>query len=152
MGSSTYLVLGKFGAIISQIGFAFLKDVGGKPGERAFIGHLFQILAFFMLTGLFSTFLIEETRGRTLEGVFPTVILCQFQETNKWNTQSSPTKNKRVLLRAAPAHSDSIESLPIKQSTQVLRNLADWLYTWYLVYPLYIECMRHPEMYVCIIK
>ncbi|KAF8596750.1 phosphate transporter [Ceratobasidium sp. AG-I] len=56
---------GKLGAIISQIGFAFMKDIGGRDG--AFIGHLFQILAFFMLTGVFSTLLIEETKGRTLE-------------------------------------------------------------------------------------
>ena len=45
-----------------------MKDIGGRNG--AFIGHLFQILAFFMLTGIFSTLLIEETKGRTLEGQF----------------------------------------------------------------------------------
>lgn len=75
-------MLGKFGAIISQIGFAFLKDVGGDSGEGAFIGHLFQILAFFMLTGVLSTVLIEETKGRTLEGVFLAAFLRQSLETN----------------------------------------------------------------------
>ncbi|QRV90022.1 Sugar (and other) transporter [Ceratobasidium sp. AG-Ba] len=55
---------GKLGAIIAQVGFARLKDIGG-PG--AFIKHILEIFALFMLTGLFATFLIEETKGRTLE-------------------------------------------------------------------------------------
>lgn len=55
---------GKLGAIIAQVGFARLKDIGGT---NAFIGHILEIFAFFMLTGLFATTLIEETKGRTLE-------------------------------------------------------------------------------------
>ncbi|KAG8757730.1 Inorganic phosphate transporter pho84 [Ceratobasidium sp. 428] len=55
---------GKLGAIIAQVGFARLRDIGGKD---AFIKHILEIFALFMLTGLFATFLIEETKGRSLE-------------------------------------------------------------------------------------
>ncbi|ELU40981.1 inorganic phosphate transporter [Rhizoctonia solani AG-1 IA] len=55
---------GKLGAIIAQVGFARLRDIGGK---NAFIKHILEIFALFMLTGLFATFLIPETKGRTLE-------------------------------------------------------------------------------------
>ncbi|OBZ83095.1 Repressible high-affinity phosphate permease [Choanephora cucurbitarum] len=55
---------GKIGAIIAQVGFGLLKDIGGS---NAWIDHLLEIFAFFMLTGLFSSFLIEETKGKTLE-------------------------------------------------------------------------------------
>lgn len=55
---------GKIGSIIAQVGFGLLKDIGGKD---AFIDHLLEIFAFFMLTGIFSSFLIPETKGKTLE-------------------------------------------------------------------------------------
>lgn len=55
---------GKLGAIIAQVGFARLKDHGGKD---QFINHIFQIFAVFMFTGLLTTFLIPETKGKTLE-------------------------------------------------------------------------------------
>ncbi|KAF9496828.1 MFS general substrate transporter [Pleurotus eryngii] len=55
---------GKLGAIIAQVAFVWLKDVGGKD---QFIEHIFEIFAFFMLTGIFSTLLLPETRNRTLE-------------------------------------------------------------------------------------
>ncbi|KAG8685332.1 Inorganic phosphate transporter pho84 [Ceratobasidium sp. 394] len=58
---------GKLGAIIAQVGFARLKDIGGAPNSGAFLKHILEIFALFMLTGLFATFLIEETKGRTLE-------------------------------------------------------------------------------------
>ncbi|RPD61045.1 phosphate transporter, partial [Lentinus tigrinus ALCF2SS1-7] len=58
---------GKLGAIIAQVGFANLKDVGGAPQSNHFLGHLLQILAFFMLTGVGSTLLIKETNQKTLE-------------------------------------------------------------------------------------
>ncbi|KZS92460.1 inorganic phosphate transporter [Sistotremastrum niveocremeum HHB9708] len=51
---------GKLGAIIAQVGFAQLKDRGGAPGSL-------EIFALFMLTGVFSTLLIPETKQRTLE-------------------------------------------------------------------------------------
>ncbi|KAI7859702.1 phosphate:H+ symporter [Circinella umbellata] len=55
---------GKIGAIVAQVGFGLLKDIGG---DNAWIDHLLQLFAFFMLTGIFSSFLIPETKGKTLE-------------------------------------------------------------------------------------
>lgn len=77
---------GKLGAVVAQVGFARLKDI---HGTNAFVGHMcvsihlswhlsiyllnffsslsLEIFAFFMLTGIFSTLLIPETKGRTLE-------------------------------------------------------------------------------------
>ncbi|KAI0315074.1 major facilitator superfamily domain-containing protein [Amylostereum chailletii] len=55
---------GKLGAVVAQVGFARLKDIGGKG---KFVKHILEIFALFMLTGIFSTFLIPETKGKTLE-------------------------------------------------------------------------------------
>jgi PHS family inorganic phosphate transporter-like MFS transporter len=55
---------GKFGAVIAQVGFQRLKNIGGT---NKFIGHILEIFAFFMFTGIFSTLLLPETKGRTLE-------------------------------------------------------------------------------------
>ncbi|KAL9549546.1 hypothetical protein MBANPS3_005152 [Mucor bainieri] len=55
---------GKVGAIVAQVGFGLLKDIGGP---NKWINHLLQIFAFFMLTGLVSSFLIPETKGKSLE-------------------------------------------------------------------------------------
>jgi len=55
---------GKLGAVISQVGFAQLVNIGGT---NKFIKHILEIFAFFMLTGIFSTLLLPETKGRTLE-------------------------------------------------------------------------------------
>jgi len=59
---------GKLGAIISQVGFFKLKDIGGAPGSLAFIDKMFGIFAAFMFAGLVVTyFCIPETKGLTLE-------------------------------------------------------------------------------------
>ncbi|KAL1694243.1 major facilitator superfamily domain-containing protein [Schizophyllum commune] len=55
---------GKLGAIIAQVGFAQLKDIGGPS---AFVKHILEIFALFMLTGIFSTLLIPETKNKSLE-------------------------------------------------------------------------------------
>jgi len=55
---------GKLGAIVAQVGFAQLKDMGGT---NAWINHILEIFAFFMLTGIGSTLLLPETGNRTLE-------------------------------------------------------------------------------------
>ncbi|KAF8202067.1 phosphate transporter [Mycena galopus ATCC 62051] len=55
---------GKFGAVIAQVGFSQLINIGGT---NAFVKHIMQILAFFMLTGVFSTLLLPETKQKTLE-------------------------------------------------------------------------------------
>lgn len=58
---------GKLGAVIAQVGFARLKDHGGATGSNAFVKHILEIFALFMLTGIFSTLLLPETKNRTLE-------------------------------------------------------------------------------------
>jgi PHS family inorganic phosphate transporter-like MFS transporter len=55
---------GKLGAIVAQVGFAKLVNIGGT---NRFIQHILEIFAFFMLTGIFSTLLLPETKGRSLE-------------------------------------------------------------------------------------
>ncbi|KAJ7201812.1 phosphate permease [Mycena pura] len=55
---------GKLGAIIAQVGFSKLVN---KGGTNAFVPHILEILAFFMLTGVFSTLLLPETKQQTLE-------------------------------------------------------------------------------------
>ncbi|KAG8794433.1 Inorganic phosphate transporter pho84 [Ceratobasidium sp. 428] len=55
---------GKFGAIVAQLGFAFLRN---NTNSGVFVQRILEIFAIFMLTGFFATFLIEETNGRTLE-------------------------------------------------------------------------------------
>ncbi|TYJ57575.1 phosphate:H+ symporter [Cryptococcus floricola] len=55
---------GKLGAIVAQVGFSRLINIGGK---NQFLKHILEIFALFMLTGVFSTLLLPETKGRTLE-------------------------------------------------------------------------------------
>jgi len=58
---------GKLGAIVAQVGFSRLKDIGGATGSNKFVNHIMEIFAFFMLTGIFSTLLLPETKQKTLE-------------------------------------------------------------------------------------
>ncbi|CAK5268566.1 unnamed protein product [Mycena citricolor] len=55
---------GKLGAIVAQVGFSKLVNIGGT---NKFVKHILEIFAFFMLTGIFSTLLLPETKQRTLE-------------------------------------------------------------------------------------
>ncbi|WWC58526.1 phosphate:H+ symporter [Kwoniella dejecticola CBS 10117] len=55
---------GKLGAIVAQVGFSRMINIGGK---NKFLKHILEIFALFMLTGIFSTLLLPETKGRTLE-------------------------------------------------------------------------------------
>ncbi|KAI0323903.1 phosphate transporter [Cubamyces sp. BRFM 1775] len=55
---------GKLGAIVAQVGFGKMVNIGGK---NHFVKHLLEIFAFFMLTGIFSTLLIKETNQQSLE-------------------------------------------------------------------------------------
>jgi len=55
---------GKLGAVIAQLGFGELINIGGK---NKFVPQIMEIFAFFMLTGIFSTLLIPETKQKTLE-------------------------------------------------------------------------------------
>jgi PHS family inorganic phosphate transporter-like MFS transporter len=55
---------GKLGAIVAQVGFARLKDIGGT---NKWVKHILELFAFFMMTGIFSTLLLPETKQKTLE-------------------------------------------------------------------------------------
>ncbi|KAJ7104275.1 phosphate permease [Mycena belliarum] len=57
---------GKLGAIVAQVGFSQMVDIGGT---NKFVPHILEILAFFMLTGIFSTLLLPETKGQSLEAL-----------------------------------------------------------------------------------
>lgn len=55
---------GKFGAIVAQIAFGYMKNIGGPS---AFVGPLIGILGIVMFIGLGVSFLIPETKGLSLE-------------------------------------------------------------------------------------
>lgn len=55
---------GKLGAVVAQLGFGQLVNIGGK---NKFVKHIMEIFAFFMLTGVASTLLIPETKQKSLE-------------------------------------------------------------------------------------
>ncbi|KAG1735810.1 major facilitator superfamily domain-containing protein [Suillus lakei] len=57
---------GKLGAVIAQVGFSQLVNIGGT---NKFVKHIMEIFALFMLTGIFSTLLIPETKQRSLEDI-----------------------------------------------------------------------------------
>jgi len=57
---------GKLGAIIAQVGFSNMKDIGGP---NMFMDKLLIIFAAFMLIGFAVTFLIPETKGKSLEEI-----------------------------------------------------------------------------------
>ncbi|KAM3072201.1 acid phosphatase pho5 [Clarireedia jacksonii] len=63
---------GKVGAIVAQVVFGPLRTRGAKPSASGaaaspWLNHVMQIFALFMLCGLFTTFLIPETKRKTLE-------------------------------------------------------------------------------------
>ncbi|KZV85543.1 MFS transporter [Exidia glandulosa HHB12029] len=62
---------GKFGAIIAQVAFNYLKDKGDGKGDNrdARLDLILKIFAFFMLSGVFSTLLLPETMGKSLEEI-----------------------------------------------------------------------------------
>lgn len=60
---------GKVGAIIAQAVFGPLAKKGAAPGssDTPFLNHIMEIFALFMLLGFFTTFLIPETKRKSLE-------------------------------------------------------------------------------------
>ncbi|KAE8444621.1 acid phosphatase pho5 [Mollisiaceae sp. DMI_Dod_QoI] len=63
---------GKVGAIIAQCVFGPLRTRGAKPGATGraatpWLNHIMEIFALFMLCGMFTSFLIPETKRKTLE-------------------------------------------------------------------------------------
>jgi PHS family inorganic phosphate transporter-like MFS transporter len=59
--------IGKLGAIVSQAGLLQIKDSFG--GRDSGIPVLFGIFSGFMFVGFLVTFLIPETKGRSLEAI-----------------------------------------------------------------------------------
>ncbi|KAF9572873.1 Inorganic phosphate transporter pho84 [Mortierella alpina] len=60
---------GKLGAILATFGFNKLVEIGGKPGEHAFLPETLGIFAAIMALGFLFTFLIPETKGLSLEEI-----------------------------------------------------------------------------------
>jgi PHS family inorganic phosphate transporter-like MFS transporter len=63
-GHGISAAMGKLGAIVAQVGFSQMRDIGGKD---EFIPELIIIFAAFMFIGFLFTFFIPETAGKTLE-------------------------------------------------------------------------------------
>ncbi|KAK7204084.1 MFS transporter [Myxozyma melibiosi] len=59
---------GKVGAIIAQCAIAPLRT-HGCPGGTCWLNHVMEIFALFMLLGFFVSFLIPETKRKTLEEI-----------------------------------------------------------------------------------
>ncbi|KAG0290055.1 Inorganic phosphate transporter pho84, partial [Linnemannia gamsii] len=60
---------GKLGAILATFLFNKVAEIGGKPGEHAFLPQLLGIFAGVMFLGFLATFLIPETKGMSLEEI-----------------------------------------------------------------------------------
>ncbi|KAF9975974.1 Inorganic phosphate transporter pho84 [Modicella reniformis] len=60
---------GKLGAILATFLFNKLVEIGGKPGEHAFLPEVLGIFAGIMALGFLFTFLIPETKGMSLEEI-----------------------------------------------------------------------------------
>ncbi|KAF9910068.1 Inorganic phosphate transporter pho84 [Linnemannia zychae] len=101
---------GKLGAIIAQVGFSQLKDRGG---HNAFLPQLLQIFALFMLIGLVVTFLIPETKGKTLEELSNEVDDDSYYSNNDYRHNEHPNGTQAQgssLSLDGPHH--SLRSLP----------------------------------------
>ena len=62
--------VGKLGAVISQVGFSKLRDVGGKDpdNKNEFLGPLIAITTIFMVIGLISTwYFLKDTEVKPLD-------------------------------------------------------------------------------------
>ncbi|KAG0093608.1 Inorganic phosphate transporter pho84 [Podila epicladia] len=60
---------GKLGAILATFAFNKVAEIGGAPGEHAFLPQLLGIFAGIMGLGFLCTFLIPETKGMSLEEI-----------------------------------------------------------------------------------
>ncbi|CAG8490961.1 29942_t:CDS:2 [Gigaspora margarita] len=84
---------GKLGAVVAQIGFVNLKDIGGK---NRFMNRLILIFAAFMFVGIWSTLLIPETMNQSLEEL-SNEDQIGFVKKSKVNDENSTTKSGNNL-------------------------------------------------------
>lgn len=81
---------GKVGAIIAQVLIGPLRTRGAAPGATGpaaspWLNHVMEIYALFMFIGIFTSFLIPETKRKTLEQLAGEVPVSY---TAKWYTQN----------------------------------------------------------------
>ncbi|KAI9777503.1 MAG: Inorganic phosphate transporter pho84 [Peltula sp. TS41687] len=86
---------GKIGAIVAQVVFGPLANRGVKPNATGrdstpWLNHIMQIFALFMFCGLLTTFLIPETKRKTLEELAGEVPATPNYETGQHEYKSSP--------------------------------------------------------------
>ncbi|CAG8471405.1 192_t:CDS:2 [Acaulospora morrowiae] len=120
---------GKLGAIIAQIGFLQMKDIGGP---NKFMDHLLQICAFFTLTGFFFTFLIPETKRKSLEdnsneeqsGFIKSKYLLQSKDTKIVINTSSKTYCSSPISSSSHPHTprSPTSDMPLRPPTSKVGN------------------------------
>ncbi|CAG7994190.1 unnamed protein product [Penicillium salamii] len=86
---------GKIGAIIAQCVFGPLAHRGAtKSNDSPWLNHVMEIFSLFMLCGFFSTFLIPETKRKSLEELAgETVPRISFQPPN-----DAPVKDEEEIV------------------------------------------------------
>ncbi|CAG8072682.1 unnamed protein product [Penicillium salamii] len=86
---------GKIGAIIAQCVFGPLAHRGAtKSNDSPWLNHVMEIFSLFMLCGFFSTFLIPETKRKSLEELAgETVPRISFQPPN-----DAPAKDEEEIV------------------------------------------------------
>ncbi|KAL6298543.1 inorganic phosphate transporter [Sparassis latifolia] len=117
---------GKLGAVIAQVAFQWLKDIGGP---NAFIDHILEVFSFFMLTGMLSTLLIPETNQKTLE-----ILSNERDSTDSYTGELPRTRLRNDFsnnlstdeFRMTPIRLNPLESMPSSsQSSPVEKKIGD---------------------------
>jgi PHS family inorganic phosphate transporter-like MFS transporter len=86
---------GKLGAVVAQVGFSSLKDIGGK---NAFVDKLLIIFAIFMGIGFLFTLLLPETKQRSLEEINQ-----DFEDDDVLKAQRAQRRKLKEALKAEQA-------------------------------------------------
>ncbi|KAF4610401.1 hypothetical protein G7Y89_g15718 [Cudoniella acicularis] len=94
---------GKMGAIISQVVFGPLRTIGmvtGATGKAStpWLNHIMEIFALFMFCGIFTTFLIPETKRKTLEELAGEVEGTPNYDPDLVNKASEATAEEKVAV------------------------------------------------------
>ncbi|KAB8237185.1 phosphate permease [Aspergillus alliaceus] len=96
---------GKVGAIIAQCVFGPLAHKGAKGGNESsdtpWLNHVLQIFALFMLCGCFTSLLIPETKGQTLEVITGEEdSIVSTSHSNNSQRQSEPRDRPQSRVKA----------------------------------------------------